>query len=258
MNAFAAVSSVLAPFVHARILLEGPYDVLGGLMNDALRSQGLVPTAEPFTALGYLFAVGGGEITTTNVLGISGNNAIVDWVILELRSAQNAGQVVYSRAALLQRDGDVVDLDGISPVRCGTLPGSYHLALRHRNHLGICTAGTWNLGPVQVTTIDLTTAQTAVFGTDARKPVGNFRALWAGDVTFNNQLKYAGSNNDRDPILTAIGGTVPTNTLSGQYRQEDINMNGQVKYAGSANDRDILLQNIGGSVPTAVRNAQLP
>ena len=258
VNAFAAVSSVLAPFVHARILLEGPYDVLGGLMNDALRSQGLVPTAEPFTALGYLFAVGGGEITTTNVLGISGNNAIVDWVILELRSAQNAGQVVYSRAALLQRDGDVVDLDGISPVRCGTLPGSYHLALRHRNHLGICTAGTWNLGPVQVTTIDLTTAQTGVFGTDARKPVGNFRALWAGDVTFNNQLKYAGSANDRDPILTAIGGTVPTNTLSGQYRQEDINMNGQVKYAGSANDRDILLQNIGGSVPTATRNAQLP
>ncbi|MBK7270985.1 MAG: hypothetical protein IPI07_16240, partial [Flavobacteriales bacterium] len=61
-----------------------------------------------------------------------------------------------------------------------------------------------------------------------------------------------------DALLTAIGGTVPTNTVSGQYRQEDINLNGQVKYAGSANDRDILLQNIGGSVPTAVRNAQLP
>ncbi len=71
-------------------------------------------------------------------------------------------------------------------------------------------------------------------------------------------MKYAGGGNDRDLILVAIGGTVPTNTLSLVYSQEDITMNGVVKYAGSANDRDILLQNIGGSVPTATRNAQLP
>ncbi|MBK8340201.1 MAG: hypothetical protein IPK99_09550 [Flavobacteriales bacterium] len=104
-------------------------------------------------------------------------------------------------------------------------------------------------------------ASTQTYGTNAQKAYrahSPAQALWAGDVTFNNQLKYAGSTNDRDPILIAIGGTVPTNTLSLVYRQEDISMNGVVRYAGTGNDRDILLQNIGGSIPTATRNAQLP
>ncbi|MBK7084128.1 MAG: hypothetical protein IPH53_05480 [Flavobacteriales bacterium] len=75
------------------------------------------------------------------------------------------------------------------------------------------------------------------------------RALWAGNVLRDAVLKYAGTGNDRDPVLTAIGGAVPTATLTGQYRAEDVNMDGQVKYAGSANDRDIILQNIGDLCP---------
>ena len=70
-------------------------------------------------------------------------------------------------------------------------------------------------------------------------------------------LKHTGSGNDRDPILTAIGGVVPTNTLVG-YRSEDVNMNGTVKYTGAGNDRDPILQNIGGVVPTNTRVEQMP
>ncbi len=77
------------------------------------------------------------------------------------------------------------------------------------------------------------------------------------DVTLDQGLKYTGSNNDRDPILTAIGGSVPTAVLSG-YFLTDLNMDGLVKYAGAANDRDLILVNVGGSVPTATRFAQLP
>ncbi len=62
---------------------------------------------------------------------------------------------------------------------------------------------------------------------------------------------------DRDPILTRNGGTVPTNTVSGYYT-EDINLDGLVKYTGADNDRDPVLATIGGTVPTAVRVAQLP
>lgn len=36
--------------------------------------------------------------------------------------------------------------------------------------------------------------------------------LAAGDVTFDGTVKYAGSNNDRDPVPSRIGGTVPTAT----------------------------------------------
>ena len=70
-------------------------------------------------------------------------------------------------------------------------------------------------------------------------------------------MKYVGNNNDRDPILARIGGTVPTNTVSGYYN-EDVNLDGVVKYVGANNDRDITLQNIGGTMPTAVRMEQMP
>jgi hypothetical protein len=73
----------------------------------------------------------------------------------------------------------------------------------------------------------------------------------------NGQLQYTGSGNDRDPILLAIGGSVPTNFITG-YRIEDTNLDGVVKYTGSANDRDVILLNIGGTVPTSIRLQQLP
>jgi hypothetical protein len=105
--------------------------------------------------------------------------------------------------------------------------------------------------------IDLADGSTPTYGTDAQKIVGAVRMLWAGDVTTNGVIKYTGTANDRDPILSAIGGVVPTNTVSG-YRREDVNLDGTTKYTGGSNDRDIILQNIGGVVPTNVRPAQLP
>ncbi|HMQ76411.1 MAG TPA: S8 family serine peptidase [Flavobacteriales bacterium] len=261
VNAFAAVSSVLRPLATPRLFLEGPYNSSTGLMNDALRAQGLIPATEPYTALGYAYIGGGGETVAPAVLAVTGNNAIVDWVLMELRDDADPDVVVYSRAALLQRDGDVVDVDGSSPVRLDVPADLYVVSFRHRNHLAICTSDLWNLTPVSTAWMEFTGTLFGILGTDARKSItGAFPtlALWAGDVTFNAQVKYTGGGNDRDPILTAIGGTVPTTTLNGQYRAEDVNLDAQVKYTGGNNDRDILLQNIGGTVPTAVRNAQLP
>ena len=143
-----------------------------------------------------------------------------------------------------------------SPVSFEVAGGSYFVAVRHRNHLGVMAtpAVTLSAAPLPV---DLTLAGTGTYGTNARKTVGTIQALWAGDVTFNKQIKYAGGSNDRDPILVRIGGTVPTATVNG-YFSEDVNMTGQVKYAGSSNDRDPILVNIGGTVPTATRSEQLP
>lgn len=78
------------------------------------------------------------------------------------------------------------------------------------------------------------------------------------DVNRDGMVKYVGANNDRDPILQAIGGTVPTAKLSGQYRSEDLNLDGVVKYSCAGNEREIILQTIGGMVPTAVRIQQIP
>ena len=71
-------------------------------------------------------------------------------------------------------------------------------------------------------------------------------------------VKYTGMNNDRDPVLVAIGGTVATNTVSGWYTGEDVNLDGVIKYTGTNNDRDIILQTIGGVIATHTRQAQSP
>lgn len=83
------------------------------------------------------------------------------------------------------------------------------------------------------------------------------RVLWTGNAVPDAQLKYTGTSNDRDPILVAVGGTLPTNTVAG-YWPTDVNMDGTVKYTGTGNDRDPVLVNVGGSVPTNVRMKQLP
>ena len=71
-------------------------------------------------------------------------------------------------------------------------------------------------------------------------------------------MKYTGSNNDRDPILLAVGSTTPNASITGQYRREDVNMDGSVRYTGSGNDRDPILVNVGSTTPNAVRVQQLP
>jgi hypothetical protein len=180
----------------------------------------------------------------------------VDWVVVELRDALGSGTVLASRSALLQRDGDVVALDGTSALSFTLPSGPYHIAIRHRNHLGVMTAEPIALSATAAT-IDFTSASTPTWGTDARKNNNGVMTLWPGDANFNDQVRYTGQNNDRDVVLQVVGGITPTNTVTG-YFAADVNMNGVVSYTGANNDRDIILQTIGGVVPTATRTQQLP
>lgn len=243
-----------APSIAAKCFLEGPYDATLGLMHDSLRVRGLIPAQEPFSALG-LAPMNSYATLNPNLLNVPGPDAIVDWVVIELRDQSSPGSVVERRCALLQRDGDVVSTDGGSPVPMASPAGAYHVAIRHRNHLGAMSAAAINLSGA--ITVDLTTSATATFGSEARKNSGVVELLWAGNALLDGVLRYVGNNNDRDPILLAIGGSVPTASLAG-YESEDINMNGEVRYVGQGNDRDPILVNIGGSVPTNTRIEQLP
>lgn len=238
-------------------LLEGPYNSATGLMGDGLRSGGWLPLAEPYTALGYTqVSGGGGEVTTAPVLAVTGNNAIVDWIFLELRDGANNALVKATRSALVQRDGDIVDVDGTSPVRFATAPGNYFLGVRHRNHLSALTLNSVALNGAPVT-VNLKNGSTPTYGTSAQKTISGSQVLWAGDARGNGDLKYTGSNNDRDPILVKVGSTTPNNTVAGYWR-EDVNMDAIVKYTGSANDRDPILVNVGSTTPNNVRTQQIP
>lgn len=249
ISSFCVSSSIK---VDLKAWLQGPYGS-GPLMSDALRSAGLVPLVEPYGSLGW---PGGGESTTAGVLAITGNDAIVDWVRVELRPSGSLTTVAAARNALLQRDGDVVDVDGTSSLSFTAAEGDYHIAIMHRNHLGCMTSNVIALSATPAV-VDLRTGTTSTYGTDARYSNGSLRALWAGNASADDRLKYTGSENDRDPILQQIGGLIPTNLISG-YHLTDVNLDGSVRYTGTGNDRDLILQNIGGTIPTLVRHQQLP
>ncbi|HEY0975998.1 MAG TPA: hemagglutinin protein, partial [Flavobacteriales bacterium] len=225
------------------------------LMNDSLRQQGLVPHFEPYTELGCTMLGGGYEKVPPAVLAVTGPDAIVDWVLVELRSVQDPTLVRSSRAALVQRDGDVVEVDGTNLVRFPLPPGNYHLCVRHRNHLGVMTAAPVGIGPAPGL-LDLGSPATSTWGIDARKVMAGKALLWCGEVSGDRTLRYTGPDNDRDRILLRVGGIVPTATVTG-YLTEDLNMDGRVKYTGTRNDRDRILQNV-GIVPTEERYEQVP
>lgn len=243
--------------LQVKVMLEGPYDSGSGVMNSDLRLLSDFPMVEPYTALGYTHVSGGGdEFVSHTLLNVWGDDAIVDWIVLELRDPVDPSIVRATRSALMQSDGDVVDGDGNSALWFDTSPGFYHLAVRHRNHLGAMDLFPRPYSPFY-SLFDFTENVLPTWGTDARNTNGPVALLWAGDVNFDGSISYTGPDNDRDPILVTIGGSLPTNTITG-YAQEDVNLNGEVKYTGARNDRDPILVNIGGSVPTNTRTEQLP
>ncbi|MEL6941572.1 MAG: hypothetical protein AAFO82_02810, partial [Bacteroidota bacterium] len=98
---------------------------------------------EPFTALGLLHtgnSGGGTEEFDPMILVNTGNNAIMDWAFIELRpTGLPQADPIATRAALVQRDGDIVDMDGVSPVEFKNIPDDYYIAVKMRNHLGVMT-----------------------------------------------------------------------------------------------------------------------
>ncbi|HMN04544.1 MAG TPA: hypothetical protein PKD45_02365 [Flavobacteriales bacterium] len=244
--------------VRAKVLLQGPFNPATMLMNASLNDAGLLPLEEPYTALGYVHRDGGGgELAVPAVFNITGNGRIVDWVVIEVRRANAPANVLATRAALIRRDGRIVDTDGTGDVLFANLqPGTYHLAIRHRNHLGIMTQQPVPLAAA-ASLVDMAGGAVPLRGgLAATVQVAGQRAMWAGDVTGNGVVAYTGAGNDRDAVLVAIGGMNALAVTTG-YRAEDVNMDGLVKYMGAGNDRDPILAVVGG-YPVALRAHYLP
>lgn len=244
--------------LRLRTCLQGAWDVPTQLMRDDLRAQGLLPLTEPYTAMGWSYVGNTAPLSVPAArFAVTGPRAIVDWVVIEVREGGMPGALRQSMPALLRRDGYVISTTGDSLIRLNVARGEYRVAVRHRNHftgINFAAQGFSN----DVRTIDLMVPGTTQVNAYTFYHAANgVRMLFQGDITGDHLVKYIGDANDRDPILQAIGGVVPTNTVTGQYRREDVNMDGVVRYTGNANDRDPILQSIGGTTPTNVRT-QVP
>jgi PKD-like domain/Bacterial Ig-like domain (group 2) len=241
---------ITAPLkVYVTAYLQGPYDSTTLQMKDDLRAGGHLPNTSPY---------GGLEMVNSSVFSVTGPDAIVDWVQVQLRTSPTA--VFKTKPALIQRDGDVVGLDGISPVEFEALDGGYHIAILHRNHLGAMSLGlkSLTLADPLVNQFDFTDNAdigNATFGTNAQKLVDGYRCMWAGDANGNKVIRYNGGSgptaNDRSVILTYLSGITAASSPPGYYK-EDINMNGIVRYNGGGNDRSIILSNLGGITSASI------
>lgn len=249
---------LVSPMVYLDVPLNDD-----GLMDATLLANGLLPTTEPYTAMGYQnFANGVGGFTTTPQMldpdPLQQELQAVDWVIVELRPFSDPTEVVSAQACLLRRNGVIHRPDMLAAPEFLVGQASYFIAVRHRNHLGIISSTAFLMDQSVPLVLNFSDGSTPVNGgSNALKPNGSKLALWPGDVRFNRNVQYAGQNNDRDPILVRIGGVVPTNSAQG-YFNEDVNLDGVVKYTGTNNDRDKVLQTIGGVVPTNIRLDHLP
>jgi uncharacterized repeat protein (TIGR01451 family) len=253
----------MAVRLNLKVMLQGSlFGTAGGLMRDDLRTTGYIPLLEPYTALSAFTHVGesgGGEmiVDSATVFGVSGPNAIVDWVFVEIRDENDMTNILGTRSGLVQRDGDVVDVDGVSPLLFeSTTPANYYVSVRHRNHLGAMTNSAIPLTP-SGTLVDFTLMDGPATYHNAEEydgleqaVYGGLRALWAGNSKHDMKVKYQGGFNDANAVASDVifhpsNGAFGFNFDFGfGYWVGDVNMDGKVKYQGGGNDANIILNNV--------------
>jgi hypothetical protein len=259
-----------------------------GLMNDLLRTNAvyapgtlpasnLLPTSDPYsTNADYNANTNFTRVANTPTETVTATafqdqvipaDNIVDWVFLELRNSATPSVVAQTRSALLQRDGDVVDIDGVSPIYFKNVDaGNYVISVKHRNHLALSmnvANYTQTLGLIKNSQFDFsTTAATNLLGTSGSGNTNYFNGssknmLYAGNVNGNATVRFTALNNDKDALLINVLGNVTTNTVSG-YSRGDLNMNRIARFTALNNDKDYLLLTILGGVTTVVKTQLVP
>ena len=273
--------------INLRVYLEGALLMNGGetsstgrpLMRDGLRNSpytGLnyIPKTDPYLgSVGFLdlsskFTHYGPGLLPENqtipdsasVFSVTGENAIVDWVYVQLRDKKDYTKILASRSGLVQRDGDVVDLDGVSLLKFdGVGLDSFYVVVKHRTHLGAMSGVVANLELV-----DFTNPITEVFDFGNTIPGGQdftglaqkigviqgYNALWMGDFDASGKIKFTNPGDDQN-ILFADVLFHPNNTsvkanydFGYGYYQGDINLDGKVKFANPDDDKNILFSQL--------------
>jgi hypothetical protein len=221
------------------------------VMKDDLRMALRIPLASPYTAAPWNAPA---ESITPSVLAAQPdpNDNVVDWVLLELRDA--SFNVIEKKSALIKRNGFITDIDGIKPVQfLRNTAGDFHVAVRHRNHLGVMTEGRVSFintsivedydftdglsGDYPTYTLSTPTPTNQINAAQKGNIKGGYRAMWAGDANSDGRVQYSGQGRDG---LTILGRLLTLPFLDGYY-PEDLNMNGRVQNVAAGNDRLLIL-----------------
>jgi hypothetical protein len=181
--------------LQAKVFLNS-VDNTTGIMNNYLSTLSSFPLSDPYSSPNYstnFVHVNSGATATTTpaVLATTGNDAIVDWVFLELRNGVSGStSVVQTKAALLQADGDIVSTNGVSPVAFSGTPASFYVAVRHRFHTGFRTTNPIALSNTP-TVLNFTNGSTPLYGAYPTVTVGltsPVEAMNGGDANADGSI----------------------------------------------------------------------
>jgi hypothetical protein len=238
--------------VNVKVFLQGAYNSGLGAMTTTLNTKNLIPLSQPYNVAPWNYS------GTEAVAAIPAN--VTDWILVELRNASNV--LVDTRAAFVKNDGTIVDTDGTSTLQFVNQPeGTYHIAIRHRNHLTIRTPSVTAVNPT-MPQYNYTSAQAQSYqdGTiivnAATKNVSGTFVMWGGNGINNNNARASGALavNDYTYVTnTVLGGSIAL-VLNNVYSNADYTMDGIVRASGAlaVNDATFLTLNVLNGVISAV------
>lgn len=122
--------------LNVKVFIEGPFN--GTDMNTDINI--VLPLAQPYNTSPWNYS---GSESVTSIP----NANVVDWVLVELRETEGLAStavdstIIAKQAAFLLKDGNVVDLDGVSPLIFDVhIRNNLLVVIYHRNHLSVMSS----------------------------------------------------------------------------------------------------------------------
>ena len=203
--------------ISIRVLLEGAFNPASFMMDNSLRTNGLIPVAQPFNNFPYEYEGTEGVATVFDQ-----PLTAVDWVMIELRTSPNPDDIVAQKAAFLLRNGYITDNESSnSTIAFDVEPNeAYYIIVRHRNHLDIMSATSVSFSDNEPS-YDFTSEASQTYGNNQQKEIfNNVFAMWAGDI-------------DGNGVTTNMDFNIYGQQLSSinEYLNADLNLDGVVSIA---------------------------
>jgi len=155
-------------------------------MSTVLSTDSLISTTDPYAKAQTAF---------DTAFDLTGDASIVDWVRVELRDATDPKILIAAKAALLQKNGNIIDASGTNKVFFSDIArGDYYVAIQHYNHLGVMTATPLTFD--DSTSFDFSDPNSVTFsnGAMAQRNVDGIMCLWAGDMNSDGTVNAVDKN----------------------------------------------------------------
>jgi len=176
--------------LQAEVAFQG-YQVPGE-MSTTLVDNGLLPMSQPFDTAPFNYD---GDETISSI-----PNNTVDWVLVELRDATDESVTVDQKAALVDKDGNIIGTDGSMGVSFDAADGDYYVVIHHAGHVSVMSSSTVTLP--NSSAYDFKSSNNAVMGSNQMKLSNGAFVMRAGDydnngtVNFSDFVRWLQNNND--------------------------------------------------------------